>query len=617
MAAKINTFVSDGAAALNGAVQGFVALYPQLVYHEEHKVVHKFLHNRPFIQHCANGKLLAGGSGHEPAHAGYVGDGMLDAAVCGAVFASPNALQVETGLRLIESPGGILVIVKNYTGDKLNFTLAAERFRYAAGIAVRLVVVGDDVSIGRTRSALIGRRGLAGTVLIHKIAGAAAAAGLGLGEVADAAEFALCNMGTVGVGLDACDLPGNSHQSRLGPDEIEIGIGIHNEPGSRRVKPQPSLAVLVADMLSSILDISDTERNYLASVPQHGKHDVILLVNNLGGLSTLEIAAVTGEAIGQLRTKYQLKPSRVYAGTFLSALNGPGFSITVLSLPKSEGISSRIIEWLDAPTEAFGWTCSISTRSWEGPASVSTSVDSIHHRSEPESEQYAAPDIPCDPALFTGIVKSVHKSIAAAEPEITRMDTVIGDGDCGTTLLAGSTAVVSALEDGMIETASLGKGMMAVANVIARSMGGTSGALYAVFFTALASAICTPPGTHHGPASFSSLVEATNAALRNLEQVTAAREGDRTMMDALIPFARELSVSGRAGPVQGLDQAVEAADSGCKLTRNLPSKFGRSTYVSAEASGETVGGIPDPGAYGVVAIVSGIRDAFKAYNTSS
>jgi triose/dihydroxyacetone kinase / FAD-AMP lyase (cyclizing) len=318
---------------------------------------------------------------------------MLDAAVLGDVFASPNALQVQAGLQLVESPKGILIIVKAYTGDKLNFTLAAERFRFATGQPVRMVVVGDDVSIGRTKSARVGRRGLAGTVLIHKIAGAASVSGCSLDTIVDMADYAIANMGTVGVGLDACSMPGMKRQARLQLDEVEIGIGIHNEPGSRRVQPQPTLDALVADMLSAILDPSDVERNYLASTPGSATHEIVLLVNNLGGLSTLEVLAATGEAIYQLNSTYQLSPCRVYSGIYLSALNGPGFSLTILSLPKDSPHSARILHWLDAPTDALGWTCSIPGTVWADRRLARRGLDSQPAKVAPVL--YSIPDIPC------------------------------------------------------------------------------------------------------------------------------------------------------------------------------------------------------------------------------
>lgn len=320
---------------------------------------------------------------------------MLDAAVCGAVFASPNALQIEAGLKLVESPQGILIIVKNYTGDKLNFNLAADRFRFSSRTPIRLVMVGDDVSIGRTRAGPVGRRGLAGTVLVEKIAGAASAAGLGLDEVADVAELVARNMGTIGVGLDSCSMPGQGPKSRLKPDELEIGIGIHNEPGSKRVQPRPSLSALVKEMLRALLNTADAERNYIESSPKSEDHHVILLINNLGSLSQLEIAAATGEVVSQLEGDYAIKPSRVYCGTFLSALNAPGFSITLLSLPKNQPLSAQILEWLDAPTDALGWTSSITTAVWNDDRSTKAVVNEPVYQTTQEMKTSKSSQVPC------------------------------------------------------------------------------------------------------------------------------------------------------------------------------------------------------------------------------
>ncbi|KAI0387222.1 dihydroxyacetone kinase Dak1 [Hypomontagnella monticulosa] len=627
MPGKINSFVSSPRSALDKALNGFVALHPALRWDKDQNVMYRAATDRRDRVTVLSG----GGSGHEPAHAGFVGEGMLDAAVCGAVFASPNVLQIEAGLRLVQSPHGILIVVKNYTGDKLNFTLAAERFRFASGIPVRIVVVADDVSIGRTNSALVGRRGLAGTVLAHKIAGAASSARLSLDEVADAVEFALMNMATIGAGLDSSSLPGQCHQPRLGLDEVELGIGIHNEPGSRCLRPRPPLEVLVRGMLCNIFDDADKERNYLAEVPRPASHDIVLLMNNLGGLSALEMVAVTGEVTSQLGTDYRINPRRVYTGTFLSALDCPGFSISILVLPRIASLSSRILEWLDAPTDALGWTCGISSHTWNDyrppaeylacEASISQQAVNPGHIQDIECEQkvtlYSPGVSPLilsagDSVLFTNIIESVHLSLIAAEPEITRMDTIMGDGDCGTTLLDGSGAVMMALRKGDINTASISSGMMAVANTIARSMGGTSGALYAVFFTAFASAICGEHSTSR-VAAFPSLVRAAGTAMSKLQQVTAARAGDRTMMDALIPFVETLAIAvqnGRA-PLDAFEEAVKAARSGSETTKSLKPKFGRSTYVSAEGADNIAKGIPDPGAYGVVAIVAGILDALK------
>jgi dihydroxyacetone kinase len=323
---------------------------------------------RPLYIRLRDLLIRLGGSGHEPAHAGYVGQGMLDAAVCGAIFASPNVIQIESGLRAIQSPMGSLVIVKNYTGDKLNFGLAVERSRARAGNTVKVLMVDDDVSVGRTKGRMVGRRGLAGTVLIHKIAGAAAALGASLNDVYDVAEYANRFLATIGVALNGCDVPGQQQHVDLAADEIELGMGIHNEPGSRKIKPQPSIKSLIDEMLATILDTTDKERNYLSKSPVAHPSEVVLLMNNLGGLSVLEITCLTGMVVEQLKSKYKIHSSRVYVGTFLSALNGSGFSITLLSLPKdgpaSESLAKSILAYLDAPTSAIGWTPSLPAAAW-------------------------------------------------------------------------------------------------------------------------------------------------------------------------------------------------------------------------------------------------------------
>lgn len=196
----------------------------------------------------------------------------------------------------------------------------------------------------------------------------------------------------------------------------------------------------------------------------------------------------------------------------------------------------------------------------------------------------------------------MNTSIAAAEPEITRFDTLAGDGDCGTTLARGAGAVLSACETGEIDTASLSHGVMSISNIVTHAMGGTSGALYAIYFAALAAGLTDAharPGEEAAPALFPLLAQAAVIALEKLKSVTAAREGDRTMMDALIPFVAALDAA-RARPApEALESALVAAEAGCKKTEELESVFGRASYVSAEDEG-SLRGIADPGALGLV-----------------
>jgi triose/dihydroxyacetone kinase / FAD-AMP lyase (cyclizing) len=316
---------------------------------------------------------------------------MLDAVACGAIFASPNVLQIEKGLQLVASPRGTLVIVKNYTGDKLNFGLAVEKTRVITGNNVNIVMVADDVSIRRANIKMVGRRGLAGIVLVHKIAGAAAAAGMSLQEVTEVSQYVAQNLVTIGVGLNRCDVPGQHHMDFIA-DEIELGMGIHNEPGSRKLTPQPPTPELIKEMLSALLNPNDKERNYLGRFHGAGSTEAVLLVNNLGGLSVLELTSLTGMVIDQLQDDYSIRPRRVYSGTFLSALNGSGFSITILDLSLGNGEdkagANRILSFLDAPTTATGWSPSINSDAWDTtPEAKVLTAGGVEYHSKSELER--------------------------------------------------------------------------------------------------------------------------------------------------------------------------------------------------------------------------------------
>lgn len=243
--------------------------------------------------------ISGGGAGHEPAHAAYVGTNMLSAAVSGSIFASPSVSQIYNTIRQSGGKAGTLLIVKNYTGDVFNFSLAASKGS-AAGKQTKAVVVGDDVSVGREKSGKVGRRGLAGTVFVHKIAGAYAGSSESpsLEKVQEMAQNVADNLVTVGASLDRVHVPGRSGEaSFLAEDELELGMGIHNEPGCRRISPVPSLESLVEEMLAMLLNQEDKDRAYIKIT---SKNKVALMVNNLGGTSVLELGAVAMEVFRQL-----------------------------------------------------------------------------------------------------------------------------------------------------------------------------------------------------------------------------------------------------------------------------------------------------------------------------
>ncbi|MCY4099878.1 MAG: dihydroxyacetone kinase subunit DhaK, partial [Rhodobacteraceae bacterium] len=254
--------------------------------------------------------ISGGGSGHEPSHAGFVGEGMLTAAVCGEIFSSPSVDAVLAGILAVTGKPGCLLIVKNYTGDRLNFGLAAERAR-ALGYKVRMVVVGDDVAL----PTLPQPRGVAGTLFIHKIAGAMARAGADLDEIANAAERIAGQVVTLGMSLDTCTLPGLPKEERIGLDMAELGLGIHGEPGVEQVPY--STAKEAMNLLIDRLE------------PHAGTGSLVALVNNLGGCTELEMSILTSTLMKSNlggRIKELIGPSGL-----MTSLDMKGFSVSLFS----------------------------------------------------------------------------------------------------------------------------------------------------------------------------------------------------------------------------------------------------------------------------------------------
>jgi len=293
---------------------------------------------------------------------------MLTAAIAGTIFASPSTKQILTGLRAIQSKAGTLIIVKNYTGDVLHFGLATERAK-AEGLRIEMVVVADDVAVGRQKGSLVGRRGLAGTILVHKISGALAEKGLisasyfqslthreSLETIVATARDVILNLVTIGFSLDHCSVPGRRSAEFLTANEVEIGMGIHNEPGVNRLKSIPTSSELASKVLKLLLDQGDPDR---AFVPFSAGDKTVLLINNLGGISNLEISAFAGLVVDQLASTYEISPVRVYTGTFMTALNGPGVSVTLLNFSRLKDPKS-VLAALDAKTTALGWSGNVT-----------------------------------------------------------------------------------------------------------------------------------------------------------------------------------------------------------------------------------------------------------------
>ena len=262
--------------------------------------------------------VSGGGSGHEPAHGGFVGEGMLDCAVAGPVFTSPTPDQIYEGIKAVATPKGVLCVVKNYTGDVMNFEMAIDMAK-DEGIEAQYVVVNDDVAV-KDSLYTTGRRGVAGTILVHKIAGAKAEQGASLDEVVAVANKVIANVRTMGMAISPCIVPAAGKPGfELAEDEMEIGIGIHGEPGTHRekVRPADEIVTMLLDKITEDLDFSGKE--------------VAVIVNGMGGTPLMELFVVNNKVHDYLEAK-NIKIYNTIVGNYMTSIEMEGFSITLLRL---------------------------------------------------------------------------------------------------------------------------------------------------------------------------------------------------------------------------------------------------------------------------------------------
>ncbi|MCV0393731.1 MAG: dihydroxyacetone kinase subunit DhaK [Rhizobiaceae bacterium] len=486
--------------------------------------------------------ISGGGSGHEPAHAGFVGRGMLTAAVCGEVFASPSVEAVLAAILAVTGEAGCLLVVKNYTGDRLNFGLAAERAR-AAGLKVEMVVVADDVALPDLPQA----RGVAGTLFVHKVAGALAEAGRDLPAVAEAARRVAAGVVSIGMSLDTCTVPGSPKEDRIGPGRAELGLGIHGEPGAEQVgfSGARQAVALMAERLARAMRPG----------PQ------VALLNNLGGTTPLEMALLAEEfarsPIGD-RIEWIVGPAAM-----MTSLDMHGFSLSLL--PATEEVEAA----LSAPVEIAAWP---------GMARFGA-IDVLPL---PDGLTPALPVPSTNPAR-RGLISDCCDIVIAAETRLNALDAKAGDGDTGTTLATAARALAGSLD--RLPLADAGGLFRAIGMQLGQTMGGSSGVLMAIFFTAA--------GESAGGGR--DWIGSLKAGLGRVMEVGGAGPGDRTMIDALAPALDALD--------EGIAQAARAARQGADGTASLArAKAGRASYVSEER----LQGINDPGAEAVALLFEGL-----------
>jgi dihydroxyacetone kinase len=487
--------------------------------------------------------VSGGGAGHEPAHAGFVGDGMLTAAVCGEIFASPSVDAVLAGILAVTGDAGCLLIVKNYTGDRLNFGLAAERAR-GLGLAVEVVIVADDIAIAdATRP-----RGLAGTLFVHKVAGHVARSGGSLAEVKQAAERVAASVRSLGLSLSSCTIPGQVAELRMGPEEVELGLGIHGEPGVEKIALRPirDLATTIAARLDAALG--------KVSGP------VALLINDLGGVPPIEMAVATQSILGEMVRRRDIAlvfgPDRL-----MTSLDMKGLSVS--ALPVDEEILRALVD----PVGPSAWPVGRAVTKVVPVPLPSRMNVTVHVASEDAPRRH--------------VLEIVCNALVGVEAELNALDAKVGDGDTGSTFATGARAILAAL-DGLpfADPAAL---CAAISERLATVMGGSSGILLSIGVAAMGADVSSPPDWP----------VALRRGVRRIQQYGGAEAGDRTMLDALLPAVAALEAR------SGIRVAAVAARLGADRTATMTkARAGRSSYVPEDA----LRGVPDPGAMAIVAV---------------
>ncbi|MEN4852003.1 dihydroxyacetone kinase subunit DhaK [Pantoea agglomerans] len=490
--------------------------------------------------------ISGGGSGHEPAHVGFIGKGMLTAAVCGDVFASPSVDAVYNAIINITGEAGCLLIVKNYTGDRLNFGLAAEKAR-KAGFSVNMVIVGDDVALPDNPQP----RGVAGTLLVHKVAGFVAERGDDLTAVTEAAEAASRAIATMGVALSSCHLPDEQTGQRVPDGSVEMGLGIHGEPGVDVMQTQNSQQI-VQHLLEKVMPDNDQPR--------------ALLINNLGGMSALEMSLVTRDLIESPLSRgsdYLIGPAPL-----MTALDMKGFSVTSMTL------TPLFEEAICAPVEVTGWVQAVKVAPLQ-PVNAT-------------KEATAHPAQPSDNPTVAAFVNSICETLIASESELNKLDAQVGDGDTGSTFAAGARQIQRECTDNQLPLNALPDLLAVTGERLATVMGGSSGVLMAIFFTAAAQQL----------AEGDALPAALQQGLEKMKQYGGAQPGDRTLIDALQP-AIEVLVAGKS-----LAEAADAAQQGSDATASMgKAKAGRSSYLNSA----NLNGVSDPGAVAVARVFAALK----------
>ena len=572
---------------VNKALRGIIAYNPSLSLDEANRVVYDTTYDRSKVA-----IISGGGSGHEPAWTGYVGENMLAASVQGDIFASPSTKQILAAVEAVPSDAGAILVITNYTGDCLHFGLANEKAN-AAGHKTRMIICGDDVSVGKKNGSMVGRRGLAGQIGVLKVMGGASGAGESLDDVYNLGVAFSEQIVSIAATLDHCHVPGRTEHGMLQDDEVELGTGPHNEPGYKKISPAPSASQLVKQILTHCLDENDPERGYVKFAPGD---ETILLISNFGGMSHLEMGALVDELLEQLDADWKMQPVRVCSGFLETSLNAPAFSVSVINVTAA---SKNCKYSVDQIKQFFDVRTTTHWESMTGSQAIRARKEQLAPSPKEEAKTVDdTKDLKVDAAVLEKMLREACDAVVQAEPDLTKWDTVMGDGDCGETLKTGATSLLAALDGGLAKSGSVVKVLHELEEIVESKMGGTLGGILGIFFVSLRAALESNIGLSSSKAIDHLWGVSLSAALGSLRRYTPAKVGDRTVMDTLIPFAEAMETT-------GFDKGVEAAVNGAEATKTMKPRLGRATYVGGSRGDSELP--PDPGAWGAMVAIRGIH----------
>lgn len=575
---------------------GMAKAHPELEFVEKYKVVKKKVIDRDKVT-----LISGGGSGHEPAHAGFVGTGMLDAAVCGDIFASPSQIQVYNALKMTASKKGTLMIVKNYSGDCMNFNNAGALAK-EDGIQVDAVYVNDDIAV-KDSLYTVGRRGVAGTVFVHKIAGAAAEQGKSLAEVKAVAEKVIANIRSFGFALTSCTVPAaGSPTFEIGEDEMEFGVGIHGEPGRKREKliSADALAARIVPDIASDLGLKAGE-------------EIALLINGFGGSPLQELYLFNNSVTNELE-KAGVKIYKTLVGNYMTSIDMAGASVTFLRL------DDELKAYLDYPvaTPAITWGGSskedVAAREAIQALAKALNVTPATFAKKAEAVQEAAVEEEAGSYAFEGkpvigekintpgmgkLVELMADIIIENEVPFCKADRC-GDGDFGMSIAKGFKQLKKDWDSR--KKGDVGEFLISCSEVIMEYCGGASGPIWGSAFRYAGKAV-----KGKKEIDLADLAAIFQAAVEGVQETgrksfgKGAVVGDKTLIDALVPAADTLTAAAKEGMKMkaAMKKAAAAAVEGADKTKFIQAKMGRAGVTDSE-------GYPDAGAYGLGVIFTEI-----------